>query len=184
MIDDVRVLDRAEDPLGDLLPRLLLAVVDAGDDPVGLGQHVVGQVHAAFFQDVALDALEQREALGQLLADAGRSPSTAPAAARASRPRAMLTRCEWSVMAMYARPRLAGGGDHLLDRRAAVGRGRVHVQVAADVVHRDQLGQLAGVGPLELAAAFAQLRRKDGQARAWHRPPSRSRRRCAFPCRP
>ena len=48
----------------------------------------------------------------------------------------MLTRCEWSVMAMYVRPRALGGGDHLLDRGAAVGGGRVHVQVAADVVRR------------------------------------------------
>ena len=61
MIDDVRVFERAENAVGDLLARLLLAVVDAGDDPIGLGQHIVRQIHAAFFEDVALDAFEDRE---------------------------------------------------------------------------------------------------------------------------
>ena len=58
---DMRIFQRAENPLGDLLARLLLAVVDAGDDPIGFGQHVVGQVHAALFEDVALDAFEDGE---------------------------------------------------------------------------------------------------------------------------
>ena len=38
------------------------------------------------------------------------------------------------------------------------------VEVAADVVERDQLGQLALVGRLELAAALAQLRLDVGEA--------------------
>src|SRR5205085_5767684 len=66
----VRIVKSTEDAVGDLLARLLLAVVDAGDDPVGLSEYVVGQVHAAFFQDVALNALEQGEAFGQRLAKA------------------------------------------------------------------------------------------------------------------
>ena len=158
---DVRIFDCAEDAVGDLLARLLLAVVDAGDDPVGLGQHVVGQVHAAFFQDVALDAFEDVKPLGAR--SSGRSPSTARAARSGSRPLAMLTRCEWSVMAMYFRPRSWAAATISSMRRAAVAGGGVHVQVAANVVQLDQLGQLAGGGPVELAAAFADFRRKDGQ---------------------
>ena len=47
---------------GDLLARLLLAVVDAGHDPIGLGQHVVGQVEPAAFEDIDLDALQHGDA--------------------------------------------------------------------------------------------------------------------------
>ena len=44
---------RAEDAVGDLVARLVLAIMDAGHDPVGLGQHVIGQVEPALFQNVA-----------------------------------------------------------------------------------------------------------------------------------
>ena len=47
--------------LRDLLARLVLAVVDAGHDPIGLGQHVVVQVESALLQNVDLDALAARE---------------------------------------------------------------------------------------------------------------------------
>src|SRR5262245_24323418 len=66
---DVRILERAENAVGDLLPRLLLAVVDAGEDPIGLSQHVVGQIHAPFLQDVAFDAFEEYKASWQRLAE-------------------------------------------------------------------------------------------------------------------
>ncbi len=59
----MRILQRAENPLGNLLPRLLLPVVNAGDDPIGFSQHIVRQVHAALFQDVALDAFEDDEVI-------------------------------------------------------------------------------------------------------------------------
>ncbi len=100
---DVWILERAEDAIGDLFARLLLAVVDAGDDPVGLGQHVVGQVHAAFFEDVALDAFEDREVVEFAVELVDFFPLGAEALGL--RPLAMLTRGEWSVMAMYFRPR-------------------------------------------------------------------------------
>ena len=45
----------------------------------------------------------------------------------------MLTRGEWSVMAMYLRPRSLGGGDHLAQPGLAVAGGGVHVQVADEV---------------------------------------------------
>ncbi len=60
-------------------------------------------------------------------------------------------------------PSLLGRLGHLLDRGHAVGPGAVGVQVAADVAQLDQLGELAGRGPLELAAGLAQLGREPGQ---------------------
>ena len=49
--------------------------------------------------------------------------------------------------------------DHLLERLAPVGQRRVAVQVAAQVLERDELRQRALRRRLELAAALAQLRR-------------------------
>ena len=42
---------------GDLLARLLLAEMDAGHDPIGLGEHFVGNVEPAAFENIDLDAL-------------------------------------------------------------------------------------------------------------------------------
>ena len=61
---------------------------------------------------------------------------------------------------------LAAGLGHLLERVAAVGERGVGVQVAADVVERDQLRQLALARRLQLAAALAQLRLDVGVAEA------------------
>ena len=36
--------------------------MDAGHDPIGLGQHVVGQVQPAAFENVDLDALQDGDA--------------------------------------------------------------------------------------------------------------------------
>ena len=58
---DGGILDRAQDALHDLVARLLLAVMDAGQHPIGLGEHFVRQVHAARFQNVALDAFQDDE---------------------------------------------------------------------------------------------------------------------------
>ena len=71
---------------------------------------------------------------------------------------------------------LARRRRHLLERVAAVGEGRVAVQVAADVVDRDQLRQLALRAPRAARpvprAAPARCRRSRGA----RRPPPRSRR--------
>ena len=53
--------------------------------------------------------------------------------------------------------RVAGRDRHLLDRGGAVGRGRVAVQVAAQIGDLDQLGQRPDRRRLELAAVLAQL---------------------------
>ncbi len=59
---DVRILQGAEHAIGDLLARLLLAEMDAGHHPIGLGQHFVGKVQPAAFENIDLDALEHRNA--------------------------------------------------------------------------------------------------------------------------
>ena len=61
-------------------------------------------------------------------------------------------------------PRAAAAAGHLLERVAAVGLGRVHVQVAAEVAARQQPRQRAAPRPLDLAAVLAQLRRHPRQA--------------------
>ena len=58
---DIRIGQRSENALRDLLARLVLAVMDAGHDPIGLGQHVVRQVEAASFQDVDFNPFEHAE---------------------------------------------------------------------------------------------------------------------------
>ena len=52
-----------------------------------------------------------------------------------------------------------GRRDHLVEGRAAVRPGRVRVQVAADVVQLDELGQRPFARRLELAAVLAELGR-------------------------
>ena len=59
---------------------------------------------------------------------------------------------------------VAAGLGHLLERVAAVRERRVGVEVAADVADRDEVGELALAGGLQLAAALAQLRLDVGVA--------------------
>ena len=81
---------------------------------------------------------------------------------------------------MYSSRRVAGGRRHRRDRVPAVGLGRVHVQIAAEIGAIDEAGQLTGGRGLDLAARLAKLRRNPGQperfvhllfARAGHRRP-------------
>ena len=165
---DVRILQGLDHPAGDLLARLLLAVVDAGHDPIGLGQHVVGQVEPAAFENVDLDALEHRDAVEPLveLVDFGPLLPQPLGVQPVDHRHALRVVGDGDVL----QAALLGGGGHFLDARRAVGPRAVHVQVAADVVQLDQLGQLAGVGPLELAPGLAQLGRKAGQVQRARRP--------------
>src|SRR3954470_19183107 len=60
---NVPVFERPENPVRDLLAWLLLAIMHAGDDPVGLGEYIVRQIHAPFFENIAFDALQNRKAV-------------------------------------------------------------------------------------------------------------------------
>ena len=51
----VRILERRDGALRQLLARTALAAVDARLDPVELGEHVVGQVEVAVRENVAFD---------------------------------------------------------------------------------------------------------------------------------
>ena len=68
------------------------------------------------------------------------------------------------------------GRGHGLEIVAAVGRGRVHVQVAAQVGERNQAGKAAWLGRLDFAVMFAQFRLDPGEIRAL--------RKCLLPSRP
>ena len=84
---DVRVLDRAQQPIGHLLAILIERRVDRGDDDVEGGQAVVGEVQRAVGPDVALDAGQQPHA-----GDCRRARGSVPACAsarRSSRPLAI-----------------------------------------------------------------------------------------------
>ena len=59
---DVRVLDRAEQTVGHLLPVLAERGVDRDDHEVERGEAVVRQIERAVGLDVALDAGEQPDA--------------------------------------------------------------------------------------------------------------------------
>src|SRR6478672_2652983 len=58
---DVRVLERADRPGGQLLARLPLPTVDACLNPVELGQDVVWEIELAVRPDVALDPGEDAQ---------------------------------------------------------------------------------------------------------------------------
>ena len=153
----------ASDPLGHGLLADPEGGVDAGDDPVELGEQLVGVVELAVGADVDLGAGEQAEAALALvsvadLLDPLREHLVGDVVAEAVARRVVGDR-EVGVAA------LAGSLGHLLERVAPVGEGRVAVEVAADVADLDQLGQLALLrGGLELAAALAQLGLDVGEA--------------------
>src|SRR5215207_4966904 len=58
---DVGVAERLEHAVGQLAGGHALAAVDAGLDPVELGEYVVGQVEPAVGQDVAFDTPKDSE---------------------------------------------------------------------------------------------------------------------------
>ena len=120
------------------------------------GEAVVGEIERAVGEDVALDAGQQRQPF--------------EAAVQRADARGVLERAAL-VEAVGHRQRLAvvgdrdvlvaepvGGRGHRLERLAAVGLGRVHVQVAAQVGARHERGQRARSLRVELAAVLAQLR--------------------------
>ena len=153
---DVWILERAENPLGDLLARLLLAVVNAGDHPIALGQHIVRQIHAALFEDVALDAFEHDEVVElvvelvdflPLFAEPGRVEAVGHA-------HALRVVGDRDVF----EPALLGGGDHFAQARLAVAGGGVHVEVADEVGQLDQLWAVCRRPPSRIPAGLRESR--------------------------
>jgi hypothetical protein len=56
------------------------------------------------------------------------------------------------------------GLSHLKNRRLAIGRCRVHVEVALDVVDRDEFRQLSGFSEAKFEAIFSQFRCDEWQS--------------------
>ena len=63
---NVRAFDRRQKPLRDLVAGLLEAVVQHRQDPVGLFEDIVRQIHRGIFEDVAFDALQDFDAFDVL----------------------------------------------------------------------------------------------------------------------
>ena len=118
---EMRPLHRAQDALGLLLARQVELAVNGGDDEIELAQHVVGKIELAVVENIDLDALEQlRAALAGI--DAGRSAPISWRSRLASRPCAMASRREWSVMARYSIAARARRFRQLLQRVVAICR--------------------------------------------------------------
>ena len=88
---------------------------------------------------------------------------------------------EWSVIAMYSQPALARRDRHLLGGLQPVGGGRVHVQVALEVLELDQLRAARPCAPPPARRAPRAARAGSRAARAARRPPPRSRSACVSP---
>ena len=150
-----RALQRAQHAIGHLRLILREMRVDRGDDDVELRRGSRRPDRAAVGEDVALDAGEQRQPLETAVErpDARRVFERA----RSSRPLAIASALLWSVMAMYrgrdGAPRRPWPRASSLPSR----RGRVHVQIAAQIAARDERGQGARDGGLDFAAVLAQL---------------------------
>ncbi len=160
----VRVFDGAEQPVGNLLTRLVLAVVDAADDPVGLGQNIVGQIKFTVFQDIQFDTLQDGDPLHpfvqliDFLPLLPQSFGVQPVG-------------HGDTFGMIGNRDIfqattLGFGDHFLQRVLPVGRRGVHVKIATDILKLNQRGQLALFGPGKLSSILAYFRRKDGQVDA------------------
>ena len=169
----------ASDALGHRLLGDRERGVDAGDDPVERRQQVVGVVERAVEADVDLRAGEQAEAALALvpladLLDPLPEPLGGDVVAEAVAGGVVGDR-QVGVAALARRL------GHLLERVAAVGEGRVGVQVAADVARARPAPAACPRAPPSARrgprAAPARCRR----SRAARRPPPRSRRASTSP---
>ena len=163
----VRVAQRLLDAPGHLRSRHPLAAVDARLHPVELGEHVVGEVEPAVGEDVALDPAQDAERRQRLVGGRDLLGLAADVVGGEARHRADRRRVVADREVVVAA--LARGAAHLEHARAAVGPGRVAVQVAADVAELDERGRLAA----ERLPRAAPAGTTGGRAR--RRPPPRRR---------
>ena len=152
---DLRVLQGAQHALGLLRGRQVEAGVEGDEDEVEPGEHLVLEVERAVAQDVHLHRAQDADlgVAGAHLVD------LLPLLAQAVGVEPAGHRQRLAVVGDHHVLVAAGGAglDHLLDGVAAVRPGRVHVEVAAQVLDPDQVGEPAGRRGLDLAAVLAQL---------------------------
>ena len=155
---DGRMLGRGDQPLRDAVGALPLRDVQRGDDPVELGQHVVGQIERAVAHDVDLAARQQLEAVERLAHAVHRLDLPAHVVGLEADAHAHAAGVVGDRHVLVsARPH---GLDDIEQRVLAVAAPvAVQVQVAADVRRLDELGQLVGARELQLAVVLAQLGR-------------------------
>ena len=164
---DVRILDRLDDPGRDPGPRLGLPVVQARHDPVGLFEHVVGQVQSALLEHVDLDPLEHDDRRTPLFGERFVEPVDLPPLPQQSflvEPAGHRHPLPVVGDGDVLEPTGDRGPDHLAERALTVGGGGVHVEVAADVGHLHERGQLPPFRQRDLAAPLAEFRGNPGQA--------------------
>ena len=139
---DPRTLERAQDAVGHLRLILREVRVHRGDDDVELGEAVVGEVEPAVGEDVAFDAGEQRQALEASVqrAHAGGVLERAPLVEAVGHGQRLAVIGDGDVL--VSQP--VRGRGHRLEIVLAVGRGRVHVQVAAQIRDGHEPRQRAG----------------------------------------
>ena len=90
---DVRVLDRAQQPVGHLLPLLVESRVHGCDDEIERREAVVGEIERPVRLDVALDAGEDADAPDLRVQRAARAPHVPAPAARPARSPSPVTGC-------------------------------------------------------------------------------------------
>ena len=150
-----------EDALRLLRRRQVEARVDRHQHHVQLGQHLVFQVQLPAGQDVHLHAAQDPD-LRMTLLDLVYLLPLLPQLRRVQpaghgQRLAVVGHGEVLVAARHT------ALEHLLDGLFAVGPGGVHLEVAADVLERDELRQLPGERRLDLTPVLAQLRSDPGQ---------------------
>ena len=165
MADDrhIRVFHRPDDAAGHCIPFLAHRVVDGGDDPVQHCQHVVGEIHGAVGADVHFGTAEDGHIVAVLqplkrlnLADqAFRRQAVGHA-----QPLGVVG--DGHIFVAHC----GHGGDHCLQGKLAVAPVAVHMQVAAQVGFRYQVGQAAAAGGLQLVGAPPEFGGDPGQAEA------------------
>jgi len=138
---EMRVVHGPQHPLGLLRARLAQVVVDRADHDVELRQDGVGQIEGTVGEDIDLAAVEQREVVERARERvdglALRPQALRRQAIGHGHPRAVVGDRHVAVAA------LARGLHHLFQARLAVAPGGVAVQIAADGLDRDQIGQTA-----------------------------------------
>src|SRR5262249_42979897 len=138
---DVRVLERADRASGELVARLPLAAVDRGLHPVEPDEHVVGEVELSVGANVALDPGEDAKGGEPLVR--GRDLLGLPANVVGAEPWHRSDGGGVIADRQVLVAKLARRQPHLVDALASVRPRRVAVEVAADLVDRDQRRRLA-----------------------------------------
>ena len=134
-----RVSHRPDDPRGHLGTRQAERRMDARDDIVEPGEHVVGIVERPVGEDVALGPLEQAE-LAVVIGSARRSPPTAARTRSIDQAPGVAGRPRVVGDPEILQPRGAGGLGHLFEGCAAVAPVGVTVERPGQVGKLDELG--------------------------------------------